>query len=316
MSEQELENSSAQLPSDDSEQVEQARAAEQASGSAFEQTESALISSAQEDAEESDAGADAEFEDTMAEAVESAGQVDEPAAEDEDPAAEGDESEPSAEDVADQGEEEQPEEEVDPLQEFRSKLRRQEGDWYVIHTYAGYENRVKTNLQTRAQSMNMEDDLFEIQVPMEEVVEIKNAQRKTVRRVRIPGYVLVRMNLTDESWGVVRHTPGVTGFVGQDAYNPVPLRLDEVVDMLAPVFEAEQVEAAKEAGEPVPEAVAPQLNVGFEVGESVIVKEGPFETLPATISEIKPEAQQLVVLVSLFERETPVTLSFNQVTKI
>jgi transcriptional antiterminator NusG len=302
VSEQELENSSAQLPSDDSEQVEQAQAAEQASGSAFEQTESALVSSAQEDAEDSEAGADAEFEDTVAEAVESAEQ--------------GEESGSSAEGAAGQGEDVQPEEEVDPLQEFRSKLRRQEGDWYVIHTYAGYENRVKTNLQTRAQSMNMEDDLFEIQVPMEEVVEIKNAQRKTVRRVRIPGYVLVRMNLTDESWGVVRHTPGVTGFVGQDAYNPVPLRLDEVVDMLAPVFEAEQVEAAKEAGEPVPEAVAPQLNVGFEVGESVIVKEGPFETLPATISEIKPEAQQLVVLVSLFERETPVTLSFNQVTKI
>ncbi|WP_238147959.1 transcription termination/antitermination protein NusG [Rothia halotolerans] len=312
MSEQELENSSAQLPSDDSEQVEQAQAAEQASGSAFEQTESALVSSAQEDAEESDAGADADFEDTVAEAVESAEQA-------EDPAEEGEQQpESSDEEPAEQGEAqaEQPEEEVDPLQEFRSKLRRQEGDWYVIHTYAGYENRVKTNLQTRAQSMNMEDDLFEIQVPMEEVVEIKNAQRKTVRRVRIPGYVLVRMNLTDESWGVVRHTPGVTGFVGQDAYNPVPLRLDEVVDMLAPVFEAEQVEAAKEAGEPIPEAVAPQLNVGFEIGESVIVKEGPFETLPATISEIKPEAQQLVVLVSLFERETPVTLSFNQVTKI
>ncbi|SQC29777.1 Butanolide receptor [Rothia kristinae] len=202
------------------------------------------------------------------------------------------------------------------MAEFRSKLRRQEGDWYVIHTYAGYENRVRTNLQTRAQSMNMEDDLFEIQVPMEEVVEIKNGQRKTVRRVRIPGYVLVRMNLTDESWGVVRHTPGVTGFVGQDAYNPVPLRLDEVVDMLAPVFEAEQVEAAKQAGEPIPEPLAPQVSVGFEIGESVVVKEGPFETLPATVNEINPEAQQLVVLVSLFERETPVTLGFNQVSKI
>lgn len=219
----------------------------------------------------------------------------------------------SAEVAAEQAEQEPA---VDPLAEFRSKLRRQEGDWFVIHTYAGYENRVKTNLETRAQSMNMEEDLFEIQVPMEEVVEIKNQQRKTVRRVRIPGYVLVRMNLTDESWGVVRHTPGVTGFVGQDAYNPVPLRMDEVVDMLAPVFEQEVAQEAKAAGEPIPEAVAPQLNVGFEVGESVIVKEGPFETLPATISEIKPESQQMVVLVSLFERETPVTLGFHQVTKI
>lgn len=283
MSEQELENSAAenQVEETSPEQAEQADAAEQSSQSGVEQTESALVSSAQEDSAESE-DASADFDDTV-------------------------------EDVA---EETEAEPDVDPMQEFRSKLRRQEGDWFVIHTYAGYENRVRTNLQTRAQSMNMEDDLFEIQVPMEEVVEIKNGQRKTVRRVRIPGYVLVRMNLTDESWGVVRHTPGVTGFVGQDAYNPVPLRLDEVVDMLAPVFEAEQAEAAKEAGEPIPVEVAPQLNVGFEIGESVIVKEGPFETLPATISEIKPEAQQLVVLVSLFERETPVTLSFNQVTKI
>lgn len=282
MSEQELENSADQQVEEVSpEQAEQAATAEQSSQSGFEQTESALVTSAQEDSEASE-DASENFDDTVQEAAESA----------------------------------EAEDDVDPMQEFRSKLRRQEGDWFVIHTYAGYENRVKTNLTTRAQSMNMEDDLFEIQVPMEEVVEIKNGQRKTVRRVRIPGYVLVRMNLTDESWGVVRHTPGVTGFVGQDAYNPVPLRLDEVVDMLAPVFEAEQAEEAKAAGEPIPEAVAPQVNVGFEVGESVIVKEGPFETLPATISEIKPEAQQLVVLVSLFERETPVTLSFNQVTKI
>ncbi len=283
MSEQELDNSAEENQVDQTspEQAEQADAAEQSSQSGFEQTESALVSSAQDDSENAE-DASGDFDDTVE-------QVSEAAEEDAD---------------------------VDPMQEFRSKLRRQEGDWYVIHTYAGYENRVRTNLQTRAQSMNMEDDLFEIQVPMEEVVEIKNGQRKTVRRVRIPGYVLVRMNLTDESWGVVRHTPGVTGFVGQDAYNPVPLRLDEVVDMLAPVFEAEQAEAAKDAGEPIPAEVAPQVNVGFEVGESVIVKEGPFETLPATISEIKPEAQQLVVLVSLFERETPVSLGFNQVTKI
>ena len=198
----------------------------------------------------------------------------------------------------------------DPAEEFKAKLRRQEGDWYVIHSYAGYENRVKTNLETRIQSLNMEDFIFEIQVPMEEVVEIKNAQRKVVNRVRIPGYVLVRMDLTDASWGAVRHTPGVTGFVG-NAHNPVPLRLDEVFSMLAPVFEEEQVEG----GKPVRRETAATV-VDFEVGESVIVKEGPFETLPATISEIKPESQTLVVLVSIFERETPVTLSFNQVSKI
>ncbi|RLY94383.1 transcription termination/antitermination factor NusG [Kocuria tytonicola] len=212
------------------------------------------------------------------------------------------------------------EEDVDPVAEFKAKLRRQEGDWFVIHTYAGYENRVKTNLETRIQSLNMEEDIFQIEVPMEEVVEIKNSQRKTVRRVRIPGYVLVRMNLTDASWGAVRHTPGVTGFVGQDAYNPAPLRLDEVFDMLAPTFETP--EKAKGLGEtagsgaPAQGGAAQQVTVDFEVGESVIVKEGPFETLPATISEIKVESQQLVVLVSIFERETPVTLGFDQVTKI
>ncbi|QDG67885.1 transcription termination/antitermination protein NusG [Pseudarthrobacter sp. NIBRBAC000502772] len=200
--------------------------------------------------------------------------------------------------------------EVDPADEFKAKLRRQEGDWYVIHSYAGYENRVKANLETRIQTLDMEDYIFEIQVPMEEVVEIKNAQRKVINRVRIPGYVLVRMDLTDASWGAVRHTPGVTGFVG-NAHNPVPLRLDEVFSMLAPVFEEEQAEK----GKPVKHAAA-QIDVDFEVGESVIVKEGPFETLPATISEIKVESQTLVVLVSIFERETPVTLAFNQVSKI
>jgi len=200
---------------------------------------------------------------------------------------------------------------VDPAEEFKAKLRRQEGDWYVIHSYAGYENRVKANLETRAQSLNMEDYIFEIQVPMEEVVEIKNAQRKVVNRVRIPGYVLVRMDLTDASWGVVRHTPGVTGFVG-NAHNPVPLRLDEVFSMLAPVFEEQQ---AEETGVPLRHLPA-DAEIDFEVGEAVIVKDGPFETLSATISEIKPESQQLVVLVSIFERETPVTLAFNQVTKI
>jgi transcriptional antiterminator NusG len=201
--------------------------------------------------------------------------------------------------------------EVDPAEEFKAKLRRQEGDWYVIHSYAGYENRVKVNLESRSLSLNMEDYIFEVQVPMEEVVEIKNAQRKVVNRVRIPGYVLVRMDLTDASWGVVRHTPGVTGFVG-NAHNPVPLRLDEVFSMLAPVFEEQR---AEETGVPLRHDPV-DAEIDFEVGEAVIVKDGPFETLSATISEIKPESQQLVVLVSIFERETPVTLAFNQVTKI
>ncbi|BCT77188.1 hypothetical protein SCMU_30300 [Sinomonas cyclohexanicum] len=229
---------------------------------------------------------------------------------------EGAPAEAGAEEVA------EPAEAIDPAEaaakaaeDFRAKLRRQPGDWYVIHSYAGYENRVKANLETRIQTLDMEDYIFEIQVPMEEVVEIKNAQRKVVNRVRIPGYVLVRMDLTDASWGAVRHTPGVTGFVG-NAHNPVPLTLDEVFSMLAPVFEAEQAAEAKAAGRAGQKAQAAPVAVDFEVGESVIVKEGPFETLPATISEIKPESQTLVVLVSIFERETPVTLAFNQVSKI
>jgi len=197
-------------------------------------------------------------------------------------------------------------------EEFRTKLRRLPGDWFVIHTYAGYENRVKVNLETRIQTQDMEDFIYEIQVPMEEVVEVKNTQRKIVRRVRIPGYVLVRMELTDASWGVVRHTPGVTGFVG-NAHDPNPLNLDEVFSMLehTVVDPAEQPNAAKPGRAPITE-----VTVDFEVGESVIVNDGPFETMPATISEIKLEAAQLVVLVSIFERETPVTLNFNQVTKI
>lgn len=199
---------------------------------------------------------------------------------------------------------------TDPLDEFKAKLRRQEGEWFVIHTYAGYENKVKANLESRAQTMNAEEDIFEVQVPMEEVMEVRNTAKKLVRRVRVPGYALVRMNLTDETWGVVRHTPGVTGFVGQDAYNPVPLRLDEVVAMLAPVFEAEQAEAGA-----APKA-EPQVETGFEIGEAVTVKDGPFEGMPATISEINAAASSMVVLISVFERETPVTLNFSQVTKM
>ncbi|WP_341746845.1 transcription termination/antitermination protein NusG [Dermatophilus congolensis] len=210
--------------------------------------------------------------------------------------------------------------EDDPVEALRQELRFAEGDWYVIHSYAGYENRVKQNLEQRAQSLNLEDYIFQAEVPMEEVTEIKNGQRKKVRRVRVPGYVLVRMDLTDESWGAVRHTPGVTGFVG-NAYSPVPLSMDEVVSMLAPAVEAKPEPVAEVEDESLESAAANaanvvQYDVDFEIGESVTVMEGPFETMPATISDILPEQQKLKVLVSIFGRETPVELSFNQVAKI
>ena len=225
--------------------------------------------------------------------------VDDELADDEAPADE------SADDVpADDAE---PDEEADPVAAFKGQLRRMPGDWYVIHSYAGYENRVKANLENRTSSLNMEDYIFQVEVPMEEVQEIKNGVRKLVRRVRMPGYVLVRMDLTDESWGAVRHTPGVTGFVG-NTHQPVPLSTNEVFSMLAPTLEVKDRPGAK-AAEPV-------RIVDFEVGESVTVMEGPFETLPATISEISPDAQKLKVLVSIFGRETPVELSFSQVAKI
>ncbi len=203
---------------------------------------------------------------------------------------------------------------ADPVEELRTVLKFQEGDWYVVHSYAGYENRVKTNLEQRVQSLNMEPYIFQVEVPMEQVTEIKNGQKKLVRRVRMPGYVLVRMELTDESWGAVRHTPGVTGFVG-NAHQPVPLALDEVLSMLAPQVQAETAPAA-ERPKAAAAAAAPATVVDFEVGESVTVMEGPFETLPATISEILPESQKLKVLVSIFGRETPVELAFTQVAKI
>ena len=218
-------------------------------------------------------------------------------------------------DAAEDGDVEDPAEadaepaEVDPIEEFKADLRRQPGDWYVIHSYAGYENRVKANLENRIQSLNMEDYIHGVEVPMEEVTEIKNAQRKVVRRVRIPGYVLVRMDLTDESWGAVRHTPGVTGFVGH-THQPVPLTLDEVFSMLAPTL------APKAPAAGGGQRQAAEIKVDFTVGESVTVTDGPFDTLPATISEINAESQKLKVLVSIFGRETPVELSFSQVAKI
>ena len=199
--------------------------------------------------------------------------------------------------------------EEDPVVAFKAHLGALPGEWYVIHSYAGYENRVKANLENRTQSLNMEDFIYQVEVPMEEVVEIKNAQRKTVRRVRIPGYVLVRMDLTDESWGAVRHTPGVTGFVGH-THQPVPLTPDEVFSMLGSTLAPKAPAAAGGA------RAASAITVDFTVGESVTVTDGPFDTLPATISEINPESQKLKVLVSIFGRETPVELSFNQVAKI
>jgi len=190
----------------------------------------------------------------------------------------------------------------DPLVEFRRALHNAPGDWFVIHSYAGYENRVKGNLENRIQSLNMEDFIYQIEVPKEEITEIKNGQRKQVTRNIFPGYVLVRMDLTDESWTVVRNTPGVTGFVGH-GHNPNPLTFSEVEAILAP--------------RPLKKSERPQIKVvDFEIGESVTVMDGPFATLPASISEIMPEQAKLKVLVSIFGRETPVELSFSQVQKI
>lgn len=205
---------------------------------------------------------------------------------------------------------------ADPREEFMRELRSQFGDWYVIHSYAGYEKKVKANLENRIQNLSMEDFIFQIEVPMEDFTEIKNGQKKVGTRVRMPGYVLVRMDLTDESWGAVRHTPGVTGFVG-NAHSPSPLTIDEVVTMLNPVFDVP--EAATEPGQKATGGAtkkAAPADVDFTVGESVTVMEGPFETLPATISEINTDTQKLKVLVSIFGRETPVELGFNQVAKI
>jgi transcription termination/antitermination factor NusG len=211
------------------------------------------------------------------------------------------------------------ESQADPYEEFRAELRAKPGKWYVIHSYAGFEKRVKQNIESRKVSMGMEDYVFEVQVPMEDVVEIKNGQRKLVNRVRIPGYVLVRMDLNEDSWSVVRHTPGVTGFVG-NSHNPTPLRFEEAFNMLkslVQVVEAPVKGAAggKAAGKGAAARVIP-AEVDFEVGETITIKEGSFAGLPGTISEIKPESGKLTVLVSLFERETPVELSFDQVTKL
>lgn len=204
------------------------------------------------------------------------------------------------------------EEEFDPVQAFKDQLRSAPGDWYVIHSYAGYENKVKGNLQSRIQSLNMEDYIFQVEVPMEEVTEIKGGVRKQVRRTKFPGYVLVRLDLTDESWGAVRHTPGVTGFVGH-GHQPSPLSLDEVTAILAPTPEKKVAAAAGGTGGGF---AAPEITVvDFAVGDSVTVVDGPFATLHATISEINIEARKVTGLVEIFGRETPVELAFSQVVK-
>ncbi|MET8684129.1 transcription termination/antitermination protein NusG [Streptomyces sp. NPDC004732] len=204
---------------------------------------------------------------------------------------------------------------VDPIVALREELRTLPGEWYVIHTYAGYENRVKTNLEQRAVSLNVEDFIFQAEVPQEEVAQIKNGERKTIRQNKLPGYVLVRMDLTNESWGVVRNTPGVTGFVG-NAYDPYPLTLDEIVKMLAPEAEEKAArEAAEAEGKPAPARKVEVQVLDFEVGDSVTVTDGPFATLQATINEINADSKKVKGLVEIFGRETPVELSFDQIQK-
>ncbi|MGD3107577.1 transcription termination/antitermination protein NusG [Streptomyces sp. YGL11-2] len=257
-----------------------------------------------------------EIDDTEREIVEGADVVDELDAEEAEAGQPAEEAAVHVEDedeaLAEAVEEQEP---VDPVAALRDELRGLPGEWYVIHTYAGYENRVKTNLEQRAVSLNVEDYIFQAEVPQEEVVQIKNGDRRTVRQNKLPGYVLVRMDLTNESWGVVRNTPGVTGFVG-NAYDPYPLTLDEIVKMLAP--EAEE-KAAKEAaaaeGKPAPSRKVEVQVLDFEVGDSVTVTDGPFATLQATINEINADSKKVKGLVEIFGRETPVELSFDQIQK-
>ncbi|MEO9326935.1 transcription termination/antitermination protein NusG [Gordonia aurantiaca] len=244
--------------------------------------------------------------------------VDEAGATDSD-ATEGD-SEAPAESADEAPAEEAAAEELDPREELRKQLRRAPGEWYVIHSYAGYENKVKANLETRVQNLDVGDYIFQVEVPTEEVTEIKNGQPKKVNRKVLPGYILVRMELNDESWGAVRNTPGVTGFVGMTS-KPSPLSLDEVLQFLMPRTEAKKTATQRgSAAEGVEAAAAAaassNIEVDFEVGESVTVMDGPFATLPASISEVNAEQRKVKVLVSIFGRETPVELGFNQVEKI
>ncbi|WP_326767205.1 transcription termination/antitermination protein NusG [Streptomyces sp. NBC_01591] len=270
--------------------------------------------------------ADAEEPDQAEAADDAAGEPAEQAAlhvedEDEEEAAEADadpdpESDEDAEEPAEADEEEaEPAAPVDAVTALRDELRGLPGEWYVIHTYAGYEKRVKANLEQRAVSLNVEDFIYQAEVPEEEIVQIKNGERKNVRQNKLPGYVLVRMDLTNESWGVVRNTPGVTGFVG-NAYDPYPLTLDEIVKMLAPEAEEKAArEAAEAEGKPAPARKVEVQVLDFEVGDSVTVTDGPFATLQATINEINADSKKVKGLVEIFGRETPVELSFDQIQK-
>jgi transcription termination/antitermination protein NusG len=210
-------------------------------------------------------------------------------------------------------------EDEDPAVALKRELRSKPGDWYVIHSYAGYENKVKANLETRVQNLDVGDYIFQVEVPTEEVTEIKNGQRKQVNRKVLPGYILVRMDLTDDSWSAVRNTPGVTGFVGATS-RPTALSLNDVVKFLLPQGQPKKAAKATSGAAAAASTEAtlerPVIEVDYEVGESVTVMDGPFATLPASISEVNAEQQKLKVLVSIFGRETPVELTFNQVSKI
>ncbi|ALU95621.1 transcription termination/antitermination protein NusG [Streptomyces globisporus C-1027] len=272
------------------------------------------------DAVEPEAGASESAKDEL-DIVEAADSVDPDqaeAAEGEDAAVdEAAEAVETVEEEADEADEEEaePAAPVDPIAALRDELRTLPGEWYVIHTYAGYEKRVKANLEQRAVSLNVEEFIYQAEVPEEEIVQIKNGERKNVRQNKLPGYVLVRMDLTNESWGVVRNTPGVTGFVG-NAYDPYPLTLDEIVKMLAPEAEEKAArEAAEAEGKPAPARKVEVQVLDFEVGDSVTVTDGPFATLQATINEINADSKKVKGLVEIFGRETPVELSFDQIQK-
>ncbi|GGW32416.1 transcription termination/antitermination protein NusG [Streptomyces griseoloalbus] len=281
-------------------------------GDGAESAEDALAAVEGADVEDTEAPAEAEAADTSADETSEDESAADETSEDESAADETapDDAEAEAEEVA-----EEPEDDRDPVEKLREELRTLPGEWYVIHTYAGYENRVKTNLEQRAVSLNVEDYIFQAEVPQEEVVQIKNGDRKTIKQNKLPGYVLVRMDLTNESWGVVRNTPGVTGFVG-NAYDPYPLTLDEIVKMLAPEAEEKAArEAAEAEGKPAPQRKVEVQVLDFEVGDSVTVTDGPFATLQATINEINPDSKKVKGLVEIFGRETPVELSFDQIQK-
>jgi transcriptional antiterminator NusG len=287
--------------------IDQAEAADLAAG------ESAEEEAVQAEDSEDEAASGADNDDSEAEAASDAEAVAAAALSEDASDSEGAADAEGVEDSEDEDAVPAEPEPVDAVAVFREELRTLPGEWYVIHTYAGYENRVKSNLEQRAVSLNVEEYIYQAEVPQEEVVQIKNGDRKTIRQNKLPGYVLVRMDLTNESWGVVRNTPGVTGFVG-NAYDPYPLTLDEIVKMLAPEVEAAAEAAAIADGTAQPRKVEVQV-LDFEVGDSVTVTDGPFATLQATINEINPDSKKVKGLVEIFGRETPVELSFDQIQK-